>query len=150
MPPEASGAGGAGAEYHYLDHDTAVFFIAPPVLNQWYNVLTANDVRILSFMFDHINVEVANMDIEVRWTLDGNVYLLTANVASTTNEWVYRTTFQSGTGNELALSAVECAAMLKLLDKRAQSASLDIRITSALGTNQTLEAMCTYETLEPT
>jgi hypothetical protein len=148
--PQASGAGGAGAKYAYLDHDSAYLNQVPPVLNQWYTVFNAQDVRLLGCFIEQENDEAQNETIEVRWTCDGTVYFCSVSTNSGTEYEASRTKYSS-TGGGDGIDMVAVAGMpFVTRDKRAQDFLVEVRIISALGTNQTLRAWCVYETLETT
>jgi hypothetical protein len=137
-------------KYAWMDNDTAEVYEAPPILNQWYTVVEDDDLRLLVFAMFQTNEENAAKDLEVRWTLDGNIYLLQANEDAGLVVYVSRNIEPSGSGSELSTSVQWKNAMNQYLDKRCLHGKLEIRITSALGTNQILNAKCVYETLEAT
>ena len=140
----------SGMKFHYLDHDTDVQSLAPPVQNTWYEVFHAYDVRLLWCTVTQANDETAAKDIEVRWTIDGNVYLGIGNCASASPYYVFRRLLPSagGTAGLIILAGTQNAAYG--VDKRGQDFKVEVRITSALGTNQTLICRCVRETLELT
>jgi len=142
--------GGASKKYWLMDHEPAEVILASPVTDVWYPVLTESDVRLLLFSIMQINDDEAVKDIEVRWTLDGNVY--TVEIQNAENGAQYyiakdkHSSVVGGLDNNIDL--ISCGG--KILDKRALEAKLEIRITSACGTNQMLIGACLYETLEET
>jgi len=143
-------AHGAGAKYAYLDHDTDVVNEAPPILNQWYTVFDAEDVRLLWCTVIQTNNEYTAKNVEIRWTIDGNVYFWTAALVSHDENYVYRTqTPSTGGTNGLYIQLPEMNAAAHV-DKRGHSFKVEVRITSALGTNQGLICYCARETLEQT
>jgi hypothetical protein len=137
-------------KYMWLDHDTDVVSEAPPVLNQWYTVFDADDVRLIWCNILQNNGEAALKDLEIRWTIDGNVYFCTIHANANTDYYGLRTWLPSagGTsgieGNAVVLNAA------RYVDKRGQHFKVEVRIVTALGTNQTLRCWCVRETLEPT
>lgn len=139
-----------GQKFMYLDHDSDVVNEAPPVLNQWYTAFDALDVRLIWCRARQTNVETAAKDINVRWTIDGNVYFV--NTTMDNNTWYYVFRYpNASTGGTLGLATgtpIENAGYH--VDKRGQSFKVEVRIVSALGTNQTLECECVRETLELT
>jgi hypothetical protein len=149
--PQASGAGGgAGAKYSYQDHDTAVVTELPPVQNQWYTLMDDDDVRLLANAIYQKNDEAVAKTLEVRWTCDGTVYLLSFGADDDVQYYISRQKYPSTEVDCLKVSNGEVAPMLEILDKRAQDFLIEVRITSALGTNQDLTAWAVYETLEVT
>jgi hypothetical protein len=150
--PEASGAGGGGVavKYAYRDQDTGHLLLTPPVRNQWYTILGADDVRLLLNSIFQSNDENAAKTLEVRWTCDSGTYLLTATCNSGTQYYISRQKYPSTDPNCLEAKDFSIAPMGRLLDKRSQSFVIEIRITDALGTNQVLEGWAVYETLDIT
>ena len=148
--PRAGGSIAARIKYHYQDHDTDEVSEIPPIQNTWYEVFDAEDVRLLICTVLQTNDEVANADIEIRWTIDGTPYLAAAAFASGTTAFIYRGPAPS-TGGTLGL-IFEIAGMKgwDSVDKRGHSFKVEVRITSVPGTNQTLTCRCVRETLEET
>jgi len=141
---------GYGQKFHYLDHDTEMVDLAPPEQNDWYEVFTDEDVRLLLCVVRQTNTEAAAKTIEIRWTLDGNVYLGSVSAANNTLCYVYRNHVPS-TGGTLGLSIdTSWRNACFYVDKRGINFKVEVRITSALGTNQTLLCRCMRETLEST
>jgi len=139
-----------GQKFHYLDHDTDERILAPPVLNQWYEIFHAYDVRLLWCILYQTNVEAAAKNLEMRWTIDGTVYFGAIAAADSTVYWGFRDSVPSagGTAGLGILGAILNSAYF--IDKRGQDFKVEVRITSALGTNQTLMCRCVRETLELT
>lgn len=141
-------ASGSGVKYAYQDHDTDVVSLAPPTLNNWETVFDEEDVRLLWCVIHQSNDETNAKNVEVRWTIDGNEYLVAVALSDLTLNWIYRSYAPSAGGTAgLANSATEKNAC-GYTDKRGQSFKVEVRITSALGTNQTLSCYCVRETLE--
>ena len=132
------------------DHDTDLLYEAPPVQNTWYEVFDAEDVRLLWCDIFQSNTEVAAKDIEVRWTIDGNVYFLSLSLADSTATYIYRGRSPSagGTGG-LASTGTEVNAVYHV-DKRGLAFKVEVRMTSVPGTAQVLQCRCVRETLEVT
>lgn len=143
-------ANGGGASRWLQDHDADMILQQPPVQNQWYIVFDADDVRLLWCTYTQMNDEVAAKNIQFRWTIDGNVYLGTFNLASGAVEFVFRN----------GLPIVHPLGTLESIVNRVNGAyyvskcglhfKVEVRITSALGTNQMLYCSCVRETLEVT
>jgi len=139
-----------GQKYMYLDHDTDVRSLAPPVQNQWYTVFDAYDVRLLWCIIYQSNGEAAAKNLEVRWTIDGNVYLGSIAALDSATYWVFRDHVPSTGGTAgLGLWAGTFNSAY-LVEKRGQDFKVEVRITSPLGTNQFLLCRCVRETLELT
>ena len=134
----------------WRDHDSDVVNEAPPVQNEWYPVFDAEDVRLIWCVILQDNTEAAAKDVEVRWTIDGTPYLVSVNLAAATPNWVYRFYLPSAGGTAGLDSTVNPQTAGYWVDKRGQSFKVEVRITSALGTNQTLICRCVRETLEQT
>lgn len=137
-------------KYAYLDHDTDVVDESPPIQNQWYTVFDAEDVRLLWCWVQQQNGEVASKNVEVRWTIDGNVYFLYVTISDGTEYYIYRNTPPSlgGTDGLLWSDSITNAAFF--VDKRGHSFKVEVRMVSAPGTNQQLLCYCVRETLEQT
>jgi len=141
---------GNGTKFHYLDHDSDVVDEEPPVQDIWYEVFHAYDVRVIQCALIQDNDELAVKDIEVRWTIDGNVYLGTLACDDLTVYYArrhYSASLGGTSGLEILLTALNAASYT---DKRGQDFKVEIRITSVLGTNQRLRCWCVRETLELT
>jgi len=140
----------SGMKFHYLDHDTDAVVMTPPVQNTWYEVFHDYDVRLLWCVVSQSNTEAAAKDIEARWTIDGNVYFKLQAAASGTGYRIFRSfELSAGGTNGLTFDTVNYNAG-RFVDKRGHDFKVEIRITSALGTNQILTAYCVRETLELT
>ena len=140
----------SGQKFHYLDHDTDSVDEEPPVQNTWYEVFHAYDVRLLYCMVTQKNDEVAAKDIEVRWTIDGNVYLRSLSHDDDTSNYWFRDTSPS-TGGTLGLYASTTSLNAsRYTDKRGHDFKVEVRMTSVPGTNQSLRCYCVRETLELT
>ena len=130
------------------DHDTDVVDESPPVQNTWYEVFHAQDVRLIWCIIYQVHDEAGVKDLEVRWTIDGTVYLLQTPVADSTFRGVYRNYIPS-TGGTLGLAEGVATLNAALnIDKRGLDFKVEARITSVLGTNQILRCYCVRETLE--
>ena len=148
--PRAGGNIAEQVKYAYQDHDTDLISELPPVQNTWYEVFHAQDVRLLYCVIEQTNTDTVAKDVEVRWTIDGNVYFLLRNLPNATLEWVYRDRLESLLGTQgLDNSATELNAVWHS-DKRGLDFKVEIRMISVPGTNQTLGCWCVRETLEET
>lgn len=128
----------AETEYHYRDHDTDRVNQSPPVQNTWYEVFDAEDVRLLLSELRQTNDETAAKDIEVRWTIDGTPYLGSQSCAENTWFYVQRNHWPSS-GGTLGLDiTTNIRNAVNNVDKRGLSYKVEVRITSVVGTNQTL------------
>lgn len=137
-------------KHHYLDHDTDQQSLSPPILNQWYTVFEAHDVRLLWCVTRQKNDESAAKNLEVRWTIDGNVYRSAASHVHDTVYYWYRGHLPSAVGTAGLYSTTTSSTAGKYTDKRGIDFKVEVRITSALGTNQTFDCWCVRETLERT
>jgi len=139
-----------GQKFHYLDHDTDVLEAYPPVQNQWYTVFHAYDVRLLWCYLYQSNDESDPKTLEIRWIIDGNTYYAQIDLEHGTGIYIHRTLDPSALGTAgLWWSATIVSAALET-DKRGQDFEVQVRITSALGTDQLLRCYCVRETLELT
>ena len=146
--PIASGSG--GLKYAYLDRDANVVIAHPPIQNNWYTVFDDDDVRLLWCVILQTNDEQAAKTVQIKWTIDGAVYYLSMSLTHNVLTYIYRNWYSSGGGIAgLSSSATEKNAAF-YCDKRGQDFKVGVRITSALGTTQTLDCCCVKETLEQT
>lgn len=146
--PVASGSG--GVKYWLQDHDTDIVTEGPPVLNQWYPVFDAEDVRLLWCAILQSNDEAAAKDVEVRWTIDGQVYLVIDTLASGVFDYIYRWFIPSTGGTTGLMNSATMINAGGYVDKRGLSFKVEVRIVSAPGTSQILICECVRETLEQT
>uniref|UniRef100_A0A6M3X856 Uncharacterized protein n=1 Tax=viral metagenome TaxID=1070528 RepID=A0A6M3X856_9ZZZZ len=148
--PVAGGLVAAGVKYAYEDHDTDEVDPTPPVQNTWYPLFDADDVRLLWHTVFQSNDETAAKDIEIRWTIDGNVYFVAVNLDSGGTVYVYRGRMASGAGTSGLLTIDTATNACFTVDKRGKSFKVEVRITSVVGTNQRLLSRAVRETLEET
>lgn len=137
-------------KYAYLDHDTDIVNLAPPVLNQWYEVFHAYDVRLLWCLLYQTNGEAAAKNIEIRWTIDGTVYFNVSALTSGTGYYVYRDYTENFGGTVGLVTTANIVNAAYYVDKRGQDFKVEVRITSALGSAQAFSCRCVRETLEVT
>lgn len=142
---------GKSTKYHFQDHDPAYLNQVPPDKDTWYTVLEDTDVRLIQFAVYQNNDEVAAKDIEVKWTLDTHVYFIALDGFEADEQLNLKKDKHPSTGGTAGLGyQTYTGAIPHDMDKRAHSAKLEVRMTSAAGTNQVLRAWCLYETLEET
>lgn len=148
--PRAGGNIAAQIKYAYMDYDTDVVDEEPPVQNTWYEVFDAEDVRLLLVNIRQDNDETDAKTVEMRWTIDGNVYLGTRPLPDTTREYAYRS-YQPSTLGTLGITISGTALnAMRNLDKRGHAFKVEVRITDVPGTNQRLRCWAIRETLEET
>ena len=145
--PRASAGAVAAVKYHFQDEDSDYLIQAPPVQNQWYTVFDAVDVRLLVCAIVQNNDDVAAKDLEIRWTIDGNVYFMADTFGQGILEYIYRRYAPStgGTDGLHDTSAVQGAAIHAA--KNGLAFKVEVRMTSVPGTNQQLRCWCVRETL---
>jgi len=148
--PIAGGSIAAQIKYHYQDHDTDLLNEVPPVQNTWYEVFDAEDVRHLWCRVIQVNDELAAKAVEMRWTIDGNIYFSSTSIANNTARWVYRNYLSSGGGVAGLSFNADRVNAAEICDKRGHTYKVEFRMTSVPGTNQTLRCECVRETLEAT
>ena len=132
------------------DHDTDVVDEAPPVQNTWYEVFHAEDVRLLYCAIRQDNTEEDAKDVEIRWTLDDNVYFDTVPLAHGTWEFTYRDQNPSSGGTLGLTTTATMYNAARNIDKRGLDFKVEVRMTSVPGTAQRLRCYCVRETLEVT
>jgi len=132
------------------DHDTDAINLLPPVQNTWYEVFHAEDVRLLWVNIMQSNGEAAALDVEMRWTIDGNVYFKGISAVSGTYYYVYRSVAPSTGGTDGLLIVVDTVNAAHGTDKRGLDFKVEARLTGVPGTNQRLYVLCVRETLEIT
>lgn len=133
-------------QYHYLDNDTDNETLAPPVLNAWNEVFDALDVALLYCSIYQQNDESAAKNIEVRWTIDGNVYLVSVAANHATNYYIFRNAVPSGVGTAGLQADTNMRMSAFDAPKHGQSFKVEFRITSAPGTNEAMICYCVKET----
>lgn len=132
------------------DLDTQEVSEAPPTLNQWYPVFDDEDVRHLWCVVIQTNDEAAAKQLQIRWTIDGNVYFLQWNANNNTYYYIYRNFAPSAAGTAGLSSSTSRLNAGDQVDKRGLAYKVEVRQTGAIGTNQTLLCDCVIETLELT
>ncbi len=132
-------------EWHWKRMPTATLGAGAgitPVQNTWYTVLNAKNVRIKSIQLKQSNDEAAAKTLAIRGAVDGNA-IAASSSAPANNVWLNQGL--SGVVDSFPASVREAAYYVSL---DAKSATVEIEITSALGTNQLLFASVQYEQLE--
>lgn len=148
--PFASIAASAIKKYWLQDHDSDIIQEAPPTVNVWYTLFDDEDVRLLEMFVQQINEEEENKTLQVRWTIDGNVYFVEIDAANTTEYYVFRNLIPS-LGGTLGLSSSSNQNRAFIDDfKCGLSFKVEVRIITAVGTNQALNSLAVHETLEVT
>ena len=148
MCPSAFGSG--GKKYWLKDHDTALTEDTA-VQNTWFTVLDEEDVRLIYHSVEYDDEEHNMPTIQVRWTLDGNVYIGDGSDEAAGSQWYfYRNKYAtSEASNELIGQLTRILCMYDV-PKHALHAKLEARVTNAVGTTPVLRQRCLYETLEET
>lgn len=136
-------------KWHYEDNDPDQVSEAPPTLNLWYELFDEEDQRLIFHHIKQANDEVAAKTCEMRWTIDGTVYLRAQSLASGQDYFIYKTEAVSGAGAPIYASTTTVNAGYHT-DKRGLSFKVEVRITEALGTNQTLISHTVREKLVET
>lgn len=120
--------------------------IQPPIQNTWYTMFHDFNVRLIWCTLIQINDETAQHQVEIRWTIDGNVYDLSFLANNNTVYYIYRdpTPSSGGTAGLLQTTSTQNAAFF--VDKRGLDFLIEMRLTDVPGTNQAIYAGATYET----
>ncbi len=132
------------------DHDTDEVNETPPDQDFWYLVFDAEDVRLLWCRLFQVNDEAAAKNIELRWTIDGNVYLRNIALDSNIDYYGFRNYYPSTGGTAGLQITVDMVNAAQYVDKRGHSFKVEIQMTGVPGTNQNLQCQCVRETLEVT
>jgi hypothetical protein len=141
---------GAAKKYAYLDHDPPHLVQVPPVINTWYQLYHDYDVRQLLMSALYRDDEETGATIEVRWTCDGNIYVSSVDADDQIQYYIYKTKYNSVEIQPLNDDFGPGGYKGLYRDKRAQDFKVEVRVTTAVGTNARLEAWALYETLEVT
>ena len=143
--PVAS-AGPITAPHYFYEHlNTIEVRQQPPALNLWYTAFDEVDVSAIYIGLNQNNVEAAPKNVEVRFTVDGVVYQHTYNIPAAAERWLYRVnTIATGPDHGMAIDTV--IRLAAYTDNwHGQAFKAEVRITSALGTNQLLLCRFTIE-----
>lgn len=152
--PRASAAYVAQVKYWRRHYPLAVLDQVPPVQNTWYTLLeTVEDVWLAFVRVLQANDEVAVKNINMRWTADGRTLTRQAGdlgqANNTTNWW----SLQSNTLDDISGSTTITPAGTAIDGGGpffGLSVKLEVRLTSVVGTNQTLRARAIYYLEEAT
>ena len=143
--PRAGGSIAAQTKYHYQDHDTDEVDMTPPVQNTWYEVCDEDDVRLIWCAVYQTNTEVAAKDVEVRWTIDGQVYLGMISLPDSDQSYVYRTEYPSAGGTAGLFIFTDRVNAAWGVDKRGHRFKVEVRMTSVPGAAQRLRCLVVLE-----
>ncbi|GAH54107.1 unnamed protein product, partial [marine sediment metagenome] len=108
------------------------------------------DVRLLACSVIQINDETDAKDVEVRWTIDGNVYFTAIPMDNNALLFIYRTMDPSAGGTAGLFQSAVWLNAAYYVDKRGLDFKVEVRMTSVPGGNQSLLCRCVKETLELT
>ena len=132
-------------EYHYKFHPIAKLNQDPPVQNTWYTVFDGTGgIRIRQVTARQINDEAAAKDIEFRMTIDG-VSVDATVTAQLEGSWYFWTI---GPGVERVIGGTTIRMIHEYEVVECLDALIEMRMTSAPGTNQKLDGRVHYETFE--
>ena len=133
------------ARFHWKFKPLAVLDQAAPVFNQWYTVLdTTSKIRLYSISLKQVNDEIADKGIGVQVIIDG----VTTSASSTTCgsgvvNYSYLNNNLDGFAIDTPIKAVGYYVAL-----HGKSIKVQVKNTSALGTNQRLYGYVRYAQLE--
>ena len=117
-----------------------------PVLNQWYTVLdTVRNVRVRNVAIYQSNDEAAQKQLQVRFTINGVASAVDAS-NSASGAW---NGFKIFSVNDTpTYTANEVDSLATYVNLNYSSIKIEIRTTSALGTNPLLKCTVQYEQLK--
>lgn len=131
--------------YHFKKMPIAVVNEDPPTVNQWYTILPATrNVRLLYIATRQIHDEALNEDVVLRITIDG-ITMATGH-SHVNNTWYYWHLDPRDDVSPLNNTQVFNAAYYT--DMRGHSVMVEVRQTTAVGTNAQLDGRVQYEVLE--
>lgn len=144
-------ASGLGLKYMWKHNALATLDQDPPVQNTWYTILdTTEDVRLVQIQTKQTNDETVAKNLQVRITMDGETYT-SGNESQNNNTTYYWYVEVDGTITVTDISSSRLtAAGPGYSTIHGQSVKVEVRITSVIGTNQTLDGRVFYETWEET
>ena len=145
--PQASGA---SLKYAWMDHPPAFIAQPDPDQNQWYEIYHDYDVRQILMDVCYYDDEMTGADIEIRWTIDGNVYLGAIEADDLLQYYVYKNKYGVDGPTQLDTTRFTDTGVPLYHDKRGLDFRVEARITTAHGTNSVLLCHAVYETLEVT
>ena len=136
--PVAGGSIVQFRRYGYEDQDAYRVEEMPPIQNTWYTGFNEECVRHILAVIRQRNDESAAKVVEVKWTIDGNVYFISVSLDHDTPTWIYRNRYQSSGGTAGLGSSATIVNAAHYVDKRGLAYKTEVRMVSALGTNQSL------------
>ena len=132
-------------KHHYKYQPVAQLNQDPPVQNTWYTALDANGgLRIRILGVRQINDEAAAKNIEFRMTIDG--VSIDASVRLQTSPTWYYWTLGPGVERVSGGTFIVMAQLYEAIE--CLDALIEIRMTSAPGTNQFLDGRIHYESYD--
>ena len=132
-------------KYHYRYQPIARLDQDPPVQNTWYTVLDANGgLKIRMVLARQNNDDTVAKSIEFRMTIDG-VSVDATVTAQLEGSWYFWTI---GPGVERVIGGTTIRMIHEYEVVECLDALIEMRMTSAPGTNQKLDGRVQYETLE--
>lgn len=132
-------------KYHYKFQPIAKLNQVPPEQDTWYTALDeTGGLRIKYLVIRQINDDATNKNIDVRMTIDG--ISIDATVKSQDNNTFYY--WLIGAGVERVSGDTTSWALYLYEALKCEEALIEIRTTSAPGTNQKLQGRIHFEKLE--
>jgi hypothetical protein len=143
------GHGGQGTvKYHYRKEPVATLNQDPPVATTYYTCLdTTEDVRLIWVAIRQINDETNAKDVNIRITIDGITLDRSADLSLANNTWAFAYLTHDADGLGISTTAFQPNYYT---DMRGLSVKVEMKVQSAVGTNQKLDGRVQYETLQPT
>jgi hypothetical protein len=148
--PTAHGAPIAQIINFLQDHETEEQVKTPPTINVWYTLLDDDDVKLNWFAIIQANDEHSSLDVEIKVTIDGNVYLGAFSADDGTMYYLFKSNVLAAAPNTIDKSTDFSEANGQATPKYGLHMKIEYRVVSAVGTNQALSAWADYETLEAT
>ena len=136
--PRAGGSIVQFRRYDYEDQDSYRVNETPPVQNTWYTGFDEECVRHIWSVIRQKNDESAAKVVEVKWTIDGHVYFISISFDHDTPTWIHRNRYHSAGGTAGLGSSATMVNAAYYVAKRGLAYKTEIRMVSALGTNQSL------------
>lgn len=135
-------------KYAWKKQPIAIKEMAPPTLNEWHTILdTTEDVRALFISLVQTNTETGAKNVNIKITIDGITLTKATDLSA-----IHATYYYAYIGSNVDALAIITTFVLPCYyyPLEGQSMKVEMRITSALGTAQTLYGYVQYETLEAT
>ena len=134
------------SRFHWKFKALAALDQAPPVQNTWYTVLdTVSKARLYSLVFKQINDEAAVKNIDFKVTADGLTLENSADRASGIANYFYQSPYSSSVAWIQNPNYIMSNYYIAF---HAKSLKVEMRTTSAAGTNQHLCGYVRYARLE--